>query len=46
MWVEFVVDSAWGPPHELLEFINKEYELDDLSNRWWEEGGHADWDHY
>ena len=46
MWVEFVVDSAWGPPHELLEFINKEYELDGLSNRWWEEGGHADWDHY
>tara|TARA_R100000005_G_C4992199_1_gene199446 strand:- start:885 stop:1472 length:588 start_codon:yes stop_codon:yes gene_type:complete len=46
MWVEFVVDSAWGPPHELLEFINKEYELDGLSNRWWEEGGHADWTHY
>lgn len=41
----FETESAWGPPHELLDYISCEYDIN-VSNRWWEEGGHADWDHY
>lgn len=40
----FVIDSAWGPPYELLEFIANEYNLD-IHDRWWEEGGEAGWIH-
>lgn len=40
----FTVDSAWGPPMELLETICNNYKVD-IHNRWWEEGGEAGWEH-
>ncbi len=44
IWVEFQVDSAWGPPVYLLQFIADKYNLA-IGCRWWEEGGEAGWEH-
>ena len=44
VWVEFVVDSAWGPPVYLLQSIADKYNLA-IGCRWWEEGGEAGWEH-
>ena len=44
IWVEFVVDSAWGPPVYLLQYIADKYNLG-IGCRWWEEGGDAGWEH-
>ena len=44
IWVEFVVDSAWGPPVYLLQYIADKYNLA-IGCRWWEEGGEAGWEH-
>ena len=45
MEINLECESAWGPPHELLDFISCEYDIH-ISNRWWEEGGGLGWDHY
>ena len=44
IWVEFTVDSAWGPPVYLLQSIADKYNLQ-IGCRWWEEGGEAGWEH-
>ena len=44
IWVEFIVDSAWGPPVYLLQSIADKYNLE-IGCRWWEEGGEAGWEH-
>ena len=44
IWVEFSVDSAWGPPVYLLQHIADTYNLN-IGCRWWEEGGEAGWEH-
>lgn len=42
--LEFVVDSAWGPPIYLLQKIADDYNFR-IGCRWWEEGGEAGWEH-
>ena len=42
--LEFVVDSAWGPPVYLLQKIADDYNFR-IGCRWWEEGGEAGWEH-
>lgn len=42
--ISFVIESAWSPPVSLLQKICNIYSVD-ISDRWWEEGGYAGWEH-